>query len=318
MEILNDLLGYLPPLKPMLRLFMGLSVGLFMASVMEAMGLIKPLARLTRPLVKHAHLGDVSGAAFATAFLSPMSATALLGEALEQNKMSKKEVVISNLFNSLPTTLTHFPSLFFISVPLLGLPAVIYTSLSLFAAFFRTLVIIAVGHVILPPCEQRNCQTLSEKQEPKISAFRKGLQRFYKRIPRLLFISIPVYCVIYYMQLFDVFSYTETWFTETLGVNTLKPEALSIILLYMVGEMHAAIASATLIMSSASLTPHDLVLALLIGNILSTPMRGIRHQLPAYAGYFPINFAILLVCINQAWRMLSMVIITMIYYLIFF
>jgi len=57
------------------------------------------------------------------------------------------------------------------------------------------------------------------------------------------------------------------------------------------------------------------VLALLVGNILSTPMRALRHQLPAYSGLFRPRLALRLILANQTLRAaVSMTFVTMAYY----
>ena len=60
------------------------------------------------------------------------------------------------------------------------------------------------------------------------------------------------------------------------------------------------------------------VLALLVGNVLSTPMRGLRHQLPSYAAYYPTALAIKLIVINQGLRALSMSAMTAVYWALAF
>ena len=49
------------------------------------------------------------------------------------------------------------------------------------------------------------------------------------------------------------------------------------------------------------------MLALLVGNILSTPMRAFRHQFPYYAGIFKPKVAVRLIVHNQALRAASLV-----------
>ena len=61
-----------------------------------------------------------------------------------------------------------------------------------------------------------------------------------------------------------------------------------------------------------------LVLALMVGNILSTPMRAIRHQLPAYAGFYRPALALRLILANQGLRAASMAVVTLLYWWIVF
>ena len=236
-------LAFLPPLKPLWHLFTGLAVGLFFASFLEALNLTQYIAKLTRPFVKYAHLNSLSASSFALALFSPASANAMLGEALQSKKISEKEVIISNLFNSLPSTLTHIPTFFFMSFPILGKAAVIYTGISCITALFRTAATVLVGRFLLPACTSE--QILSEQKLPEKKLVAQALslawKRFLKRLPRLLFIGIPVYFLMFYLQYFGCFKSLENWLVNSLGFDFLKPESLSIIVLYMAAELRASL-----------------------------------------------------------------------------
>ena len=91
---MQELLAVLPPFKPLLNIFTGLAAGLFFASFLEALNLTKYVAKFMRPFVRSAHLCDISAASFALALFSPASANAMLGEALQNKKLSEKEGVV--------------------------------------------------------------------------------------------------------------------------------------------------------------------------------------------------------------------------------
>lgn len=317
---MSEILNLLPPLKPLLNLFTGLAVGLFFASFLEALNLTQYIAKLTRPFAKYAHLNSVSATSFALALFSPASANAMLGEALQTKKITEKEVIISNLFNSLPSTLTHIPAFFFMSFPILGKAAVIYTCISFVTALFRTAATILIGRFLLPACELEEHNSAQKMPEKRLwqEALSIAWKRFAKRLPRLLFIGIPVYFLMFYLQYFGCFKSMENWLVNSLGFDFLKPESISIIVLYMAAELRASLIAGGTVYQAGLLTANEVVLALLIGNVLSTPMRGIRHQLPAYASYYPPYFALKLLCCNQFSRVLAMALVAALYYSLFF
>ena len=312
---------YLPPFNPLLKLFLGLALGLFIASFLEALKLTRPIAKLAKPVVKYANLGDVSAAAFAMALFSPASANALMGEKLKEKKITEKEIVISNLLNSLPSTLLHTPSIFFIAFSILGMPAAIFISLTFLAAILRTIGTVFLGRFFLQKNnahrDEHQYQTNEIGKNWK-TALQTGMQRFLQRSLRLLYVSIPIYCIIYYLQFFGFFTIAETWLAHKVGFNFLNVESLSVIMLYMAAEMQPAIIAAATLYNDNAISGNEVVLALLIGNILSSPMCAIRHQLPAYMGYFHARLAVKLILINQTWRTLSVIIVTTIYYYLFF
>ncbi len=303
---------------PMLRLLLGMSVGLLVANVLEALRWTQYLARAASPLSSAAHLGEVSGAAFSTAFVSPASANALLAEKYEEGVISKREVILSNLFNSLPSYLTHTPSIFFLVWPVLGFPTCIYVGLTLLAALVRTLISIVAARILLPPVPE-GCVICHLDTSPVTwqAAYAKAVKRFKRRIPKLLYFTVPIYMLMYVLQKYGFFDVAELWLAEHMAwLSFLRPEAMGIIALHLAAELGAALSAAGVALYGGDLSEREVVLALLVGNILSTPMRAIRHQLPSYAGFFAPRFALQLVVSNQSLRAASMLAVTVLYYFI--
>ena len=303
-------------IQPMTRVLIGLAAGLFVASLIEGLQWTRHLARLAAPLMRQAHLGPVPGAAFALAFFSPSSANALLGEAHAKGELSGREVMLANLFNSLPSWITHTPSIFFLTWPVLGFPAVIYTSLTLLAAVARTLFTVGLGRAFFPPPPQVAALTVPTTPG---SPWKKGLhsawRRFKKRVPRLIFVAVPIYVAMFYLQKAGAFEATERWLSAHVALlGSLKPESLGIIVLYMGAELGAAVVAAGSVLHSGGLSTQDVVFALLVGNVLSTPLRALRHQLPAYAAYFQPRLAAKLVAANQLLRAASILAVAWLYH----
>lgn len=309
-------------IRPMTRVLTGLVAGLFVASLIEGLQWTRHLAKLAAPLMRQAHLGPVPGAAFALAFFSPASANALLGEAHTKGELSGREVMLANLFNSLPSWITHTPSIFFLTWPVLGFPAVIYTGLTLLAAVARTLFTVGLGRVLLPP-PAASAKVAVAVPTAQGSPWKKGLQsawrRFKKRVPRLIFVAVPIYVAMFYLQKAGAFDAAERWLSGHVALlGSLKPESLGIIVLYMGAELGAAVVAAGSVLHSGGLDTRDVVFALLIGNVLSTPLRALRHQLPAYAAYFQPRLAARLVAANQILRATSILAVAWLYHALAF
>lgn len=303
-------------IRPMTRVLTGLAAGLFAASLIEGLQWTRHLARLATPLMRQAHLGPVPGAAFALAFFSPSSANALLGEAHARGEVSAREVMLSNLFNSLPSWLTHTPSIFFLTWPVLGFPALIYTGLTLLAALFRTLFTVAVGQILLPArARTEPLPVPATAGSPWKKGLRGAWRRFTRRVPRLIFVAAPIYVAMFFLQRTGGFHAAEQWLSAHVSLfGSLKPESLGIIVLYMGAELGAAVVAAGSVLDSGGLGTPDVVFALLVGNVLATPLRALRHQLPAYAAYFPPGLAARLVAANQALRAVSILAVAWLYH----
>ena len=146
-------------------------------------------------------------------------------------------------------------------------------------------------------------------------AFQKAWRRFLRRLPRLVLFTVPVYILMYLLQRYGAFAAAEAWLGRHLDwLPMIKPQALGIILLHLAAELGAALGAAGSALQAGGLSPEDIVMALMVGNILSTPMRAIRHQLPAYAGFFRPELALRLILANQGLRALSMALMAALYY----
>jgi len=301
---------------PLARLLMGMALALLAANVLEALQWTRHLARLALPLARFAHLRDVAGAAFALAFLSPMAANGLLSKAHEEGVLSRKELLFANLFNSFPNFLVHLPTLFLLTWPVLGPPAACYAGLCLLAAATRTLLTMLAARALLPPPAQTTHAPLQDAPRKSLrEALQTAWDRFRRRLPSLVYVTIPVYILMYLLQQYGWFGAVQNWLAEHAGwLSFVKPQALGIIVLHLAAEMGAALSAAGSVFNAGGLTASEVVLALLVGNILSTPMRAIRHQLPSYAGLFKPVLALELVLVNQALRAASMVCVTWLYW----
>ena len=73
---------------------------------------------------------------------------------------------------------------------------------------------------------------------------------------------------------------------------------------------------ASALIASTSLTSVQVVLALMLGNVLSSPVRAFRHQFPYYAGIFKPRMAFKLILYNQLTRCLTIALVGFVFALI--
>jgi hypothetical protein len=304
---------------PLLRLVFFISLGLMIGNLIESLNWTHGVARLAAPLVRIAHLSDITGASFTMAFFSAVTSNTMLSEAYEQKKITKQELIFANLFNSLPTYFLHLPTLFFLAVPLIKSVAFVYVGLTLFAAFLRTVCILVVGRIVLPGGKE-NCVTcrLEENRVSSLSqALDKAWLRFQKRIKRIVVITVPIYTAVFILNRFGMFIFLENWLAHHVKfLAWLHPEGLGVVALQLTAEISAGLAAAGALLDNGSLEARQVVLALLAGNVLSSPMRAVRHQFPFYAGVFQPKLAAELITYNQAFRTGSIILVGIFYYLL--
>ena len=295
---------------PLLRLLGSLALGLFVANLIEALNWTRFLARLAAPVIRVGHLKDVIGASFSMAFFSGVAANSLLAEAYGQGKLSDRELILANLFNSLPTYFLHLPQMFIITVPFLGAKtAATYVGLTLFAAIARSAAILVYGSIALPPLPE-GCVVchLTEDTFSWQKALRKAWKRFVRRLRSMLYFTVPIYIGFHYLTVWGAFAAMEGWLASHLSfLAWMTPQAVSIVMFQVAAETSAGLAAAGAMLGAGSLDGREVVLALLVGNILSTPMRAFRHQFPYYAGIFKPAVAIRLIVHNQAFRAASLI-----------
>jgi len=301
---------------PLLRLLASLCLGLLVANLIEALNWTRFMARFAAPLIRVGHMKDVVGASFSMGFFSGMAANTMLAEAYAEKRLTPRELVLANLFNSLPTYFLHLPNMFFITAPFLGSAAVLYVGLTLLAAVMRTAAILFVGHVLLPPLPA-GCVVchLGESRVTLKSALQKSWSRFKRRIKTIVLFTVPTYVAIHFLSANGFFGYLEKLVSEHLGgMPWLSPQAISIVIFHMAAEFTAGLAAAGALLGAGDLDVKQVVMALLVGNVLSTPMRAFRHQFPYYAGIFKPAMAIRLIAWNQAFRAATIIIVAVGYY----
>lgn len=313
-EIINTLWHGLG--QPLIRLVFFISLGLIVANLIESLNWTHGVARVATPLVRLGHLSETTGASFSMAFFSSVAANTMLSEAYDQGAISKRELIFANLFNSLPTFFLHLPTLFFIAAPLIKQTAFLYVGLTMSAAGIRTAVIIILGRLILT-VKETNCVSclLAQEKTKWRSALTKTWDRFRKRINKILIFTIPIYTLIFLLNQYGLFEVIEKAISRHLSfLAWLQPQSVGIVALQLTAELAAGLAAAGALLDSGGLNSREVVLALLAGNVLSSPMRAIRHQLPFYSGIFRPRLAVELIFYNQLFRTGSIVLVAAIYY----
>ena len=305
-------------LWPLLRMLGFISIGLFVANLIESLNWTSRIATLARPLLRRGNLSDVSCASFTMALFSGISANTMLAEAYEQKKICKKELILANLFNSLPTYFLHLPTVFFITVPMIKGAAIIYVGITLGAAIFRTLSILIISRFVLPKPEPQDEVQVEGPREAGggwNAIVKKSWNRFKKRMRTIIRFTVPIYVLIFWLHQAGIFTTMETMMATSFAfLSWLSPQAMGIITLQMAAEFTAGLAAAGALLQAGSMSYREIILALLVGNILSSPIRAIRHQFPYYAGIFRPKVAAELIFYNQLFRVGSLILMGAIYF----
>ena len=304
---------------PLTRLLFFISVGLVAAILIESLNWTHRIATISRPLIRLGHFSDRVGAAFAMALVSGVAANTMLAESYTNGQLSKKELVLANLFNSLPTYFLHLPTVIVITLPLIKSAAFIYVGITFGAALLRTLTIVVIGRLLLEkPLHPAMVPVDPDTPSSHTSLWNKIIKRFKRRMKKILIFTIPIYIVIFIMNRLDIFETLEQFMAGYLHFAPwLSPQALGIITLHLAAELTAGLAAAGALLQEGILSNREIIIALLIGNVISSPVRAIRHQFPYYAGIFTPRLATELIFYNQSFRVISLIFVGSIYLLFF-
>jgi len=303
-------------LWPLVRLIFFVSLGVIVGNFIEALNWTNRVAIIARPLTRMGRLSPVSGASFSIAFFSGVAANTMLAEAYDQGKLSKLELVLANLFNSLPRFFLHLPTVFFLTVPLIKGAAFLYVGLTLAAAVLQTGLVVLAGRLLLAP----NASAFGEvpgagKNNTWRQALEKSWQRFRKRIVTVLRFTVPVYILFFFLNRMGFFENVQNFLADHVSLlSWLNPQALGIVALHVTAEFSAGLAAAGALLDASSISYRDVVLALLAGNVLATPIRAIRHQFPYYMGIFRPKLAVGLIAASQVFRVLTVMLVAVLYY----
>ena len=149
------------------------------------------------------------------------------------------------------------------------------------------------------------------------AALAKAWKRFLRRLPKVVFITAPIFVLFFFLKRYGLFDRLQDLLNSTGGLFSWLPsEALGVVVFHIAAESTAGLAAAGSLLGAGGLTAKQTVLALLLGNILSSPMRAVRHQFPYYAGIFKPRLAAKLIFQNQLLRAASIALVTVGYFVV--
>ena len=180
----------------------------------------------------------------------------------------------------------------------------------------RTLCVALLGRILLPAANGTpvDVDLPAAPDHPLRTALNNAGKRFKRRIRKIVKITVPIYIFFYALTEAGFFAAAERFMADHVSwLSWLTPQALSILTFQMAAEFTAGLAAAGSLMTSGAMEPREIVLVLLIGNVLSSPIRALRHQYPYYAGIFRPVLALQLIVCSQGFRALSLVVVALLY-----
>lgn len=299
---------------PLGKLLVLLGVGLLAGQIMESLGWTAKLARAVRPMTRWGHLSDESGAAFVSSFVSGVVANAMLMGFYQEKKISRKELVLTYLLNNgVPVFMVHLPTTFFVVASLAGRAGVIYLLLNFGAACMRSLGVLAYTRWTLPLRSPKWSALVANPNTEQGPVSARIWKRFRDRFIRLVLYTIPIYVLIFLAGEWGLFQWLKGRAVGWVSHDLFPVEVAGVVIFALAAEFSSGMAAAGALQDAGSLDVKQTVVALIVGTIISTPLRAVRHQLPTYAGLFNLGLGSELLFISQTMRILSLALVTVAY-----
>jgi hypothetical protein len=299
--------------SPLLRLLLYMGVGLLIGQAIESLGWAAKLGGWAAPLLGWGHLKPESGASFTAAFFSGIMANTMLVTFYQEGKIDRRELMLTYLFNNgLPTYLLHLPTTFFIILPLTRQAGLIYLGFTAAAALLRSAVILAYSRWRLPAVSGGEALTVTPPPQ-KEKILQEIWGKFQRRFARVVVYTLPIYILIFLANDYGVFRWLREAAAAHVSVSFLPVEAASVVIFSVAAEFTSGMAAAGAFLQAGTLTVSQTVMALILGNIVATPIRALRHQLPSHMGIFSPKLGTELLILSQAVRLLSLIAVALPY-----
>jgi hypothetical protein len=157
-----------------------------------------------------------------------------------------------------------------------------------------------------------------EKRERKSwgAIIEETWQKFIKRLQRIMLLVVPVYLVVMLVSQLGFFTWLRLQLAGGITSTVVPIESMSVVIFSLVAEFTSGFAAAGALLDAGTLTIRETVIALLLGNVIATPVRALRHQLPYYMGIFRPKLGVLLITLGQTLRVISVIIVGAAYILL--
>ncbi len=305
-------------LYPLLRLFVYLGIGLLVGEFIETLGWTSKIAGWMRPLIRWAHLKDESGAVFITSFVSGIGANTLLMTFYENGKINRREVTLTYLLNTgLPLFLLHLPTTFFLTATLAGAAGMVYVAVTLIAAMLRSVIILIYCRLKLPDTCWSWSPLLDEAHPEPDQPLKRILFKFRSRFYRVALYTFPIYVLVFLLNQWGFFRWLNSGFSLWMTNGMFPVEATGMVIFSLTAEFGAGMATAGALLDQGALNTKQAALALILGTIIATPIRALRHQFATHVGLFSLGFGAKLLALSQGFRIVSLTLVAFVYAIIF-
>lgn len=284
-----------------------IAIGIFATSFAVNLGLMKKFDRLIKPLSSKANLSTISALSVVTCTFSPTAGYSMLSDGLNEKIVPEREVIATTVISSFPSSFSHLFTFYIpVVIPILGLATgSIYVCLMGLVAFLKTCFGIFLARIWLKDANafssipQLSANHDNAPIEDKNHELNKSARRTYKMLKRIvptMFITLFLVSVAMELNLFDSFSTILEPFTNILE---LESEVVLISATEIVNTYSGLILASSLL-DKGLITTKGVLIALLLGNVVSLSTKFVKHSLPLHVSLFGPKLGSKTVAVNAA------------------
>ena len=278
-------------------------LGVVLAQLFVEKGWLEKLSWLARPFMRFGHLHPESAGTFIVAILSPTTAHSMLAKYHQEQRITRCELIISAIVNALPGHIAQGRRVLPVLVPLMGVLGVIYYCLVLLAEFVRSIILLAIGSVILPRLDMGQVRFQESSRSPRPTARQaliNSLRNARKTVPRILITMVPVTFMVFVLIGLGIFEYAAAHLGVVARYFPIPIESLPIVATRLASPIGAYTIAGSLL-AKGVLGGKDVVMALLVATLLST-VPNLRYLVPYYFGIFGPTIGTQLVIVSTVLR----------------
>ena len=302
------------------------AIGIFVTSFAVNTGLMKKFDWLTSPLASIAKINTISAISVVTCTFSTVAGYSMLVDGLTKKTIAEREVIATTMISSFPSILSHLFTFFIpVVIPILGYTTgSIYVCIVGLVSFLKSCIGVILarfwmknGH-FSPDTQSSGSDPPSGSTNPHNShnphkshnphgarapdgrsASKKSADSTYKLLKRIvptMFITLFLVSVAFELNFFESFSEVIGPITRILGLEG----EVALITATAVVNSYAGIILAGSLLSEGAITTKSVLIALLLGNVVTLSARSAKHSLPLHVSLFGPGLGSKTVAINAA------------------
>jgi hypothetical protein len=270
-----------------------IAIGIFVTNFAINTGLMKKLDWLIDPISSKVNISTISALSVVTCTFSTTAGYSMLTDGLNKKTISEQEVIVTTIISSFPSHLSHLFTFFIpVVIPILGLTTgSFYVFIVGFVSIIKTCVGIILAKLWLSKkYTDQNTQLhapdpVDKKANNNKSALVKSIKITYKMLKRIvitMLIMLFLVSVAFEMKFFDYFSSLLAPITSSLGLES----EVALISATEVVNTYAGIILAGNFQREGLISTKGVLIALLLGTVVSMSSRSVKHSLPLHISLF--------------------------------